>query len=59
MRARSAQYVNEIISLTVLVLMVVALAAGQVRAGAPDVRELGDADNGVISLEASFRQKGE
>lgn len=59
MRGRSAQYLNEIVSLTVLVLMILALAAGQVRSGTPDVREFGDADNGVISLESSFRRKGE
>lgn len=63
MRARSTQYLNEIVSLTVLALMVLALAAGQARSDTRDARVLGDAvgndDNGVISLEVSFRRKGE
>jgi hypothetical protein len=63
MRARSTQYRNEIVSLTVLALMVLALAAGQVRSDTRDALALGEAvgndDNGVISLEVSFRRKGE
>lgn len=59
MRERSTQYLNEIVSLTVLALMVLALVAGQVNSEPRDVRELGDANNGVISLEISFRRKGE
>ncbi len=59
MRARGAKHVNDIVSLTVLALMVLALAAAQARSDTRDVREFGTADNGVISLEISFRHNGE
>ena len=59
MRVRSSQYLNEIVSLTLLALMILALAAGQGRLPDEDVREFRDADSGVINLEVSFRHKGE
>lgn len=59
MRLKSPQYANEIVSLTVLALMVIALVAGRGHSEARDVSELRTADNGVISLETSFRRKGE
>lgn len=59
MRVRGSQYLNEIVSLTLLALMILALAAGQGRVPDEDVREFREADNGVINLEVGFRRKGE
>lgn len=59
MRTKAAQFMNEIISLTVMLLMCVALVFGRVNAGsehAADVR-----DDGALSLriDVSFRHEGE
>ena len=62
MRARLAQHTNDVVSLTVLMLMSIALIAGQAGAAQHGVAEplLEDAEHVlVIDIEVSFRQRGE
>ena len=62
MRSRAAQYLNEIVSLTFMGLMILALVAGQAiatpQAEVPAVDA--PAEPGlVIEIDFSFRQQGE
>ncbi len=62
MRARLAQYSNDIFSLTILMLMSIALIAGQAGAAQHGATEplLDDAAHVlVIDIDVSFRQRGE
>ena len=57
MQGKVAQYLNEIVSLTIMALMIVALVSAQ-RAPLADAGALGPVD--VVVLEDfSFRQAGE
>ncbi len=62
MRARIAQYANDIISLTILMLMSIALIAGQAGAAQQRAAEPVLEDHEpvlVIDIDLSFRQHGE
>lgn len=59
MRATISKYLNDIISLTVMVLMLAALIAGQAGAGEHDSPEAMDEHALAIDIDFSFRQKGE
>ena len=62
MRARIAQHTNDVISLTILMLMSIALIAGQARAAQHRAAEpvLDEPEHVlVIDIDLSFRQQGE
>ena len=62
MRATLAQYTNDIVSLTILALMSIALIAGQAGATQPVAGEPTEVDAVpvlVIDVTLSFRQEGE
>jgi hypothetical protein len=62
MRARLAQYTNDIVSLTIMALMSIALIAGQAGATQHADSEANDADAVrvvLINADLSFRQEGE
>ncbi len=62
MRARLAQHTNDVISLTILMLMSIALIAGQAgaaqRGAAEPLLEVAEHVL-VINIDVSFRQRGE
>ena len=59
MRAQVAQYLNEIISLSILALMSLALIAGQAGAAPQEGPELTEVPALVIEVDLSIRHKGE
>jgi len=62
MRATLAQYTNDIVSLTVLALLSIALIAGQADATQRVARESTEGDAArvlVIDVDHRFRQEGE
>ena len=57
MRLRVAQYLNEVVSLSFMVLMIIALIAGQANTTAR-AKEESHADP-IAEITLSFRQQGE
>ena len=62
MQARATQFLNEIISLIIMALMIVALVAGQA-AATPRATAIDDVQSNpagqVVNADFSFRHKGE
>jgi hypothetical protein len=59
MRATISKYLNDILSLTVMVLMIAALIAGQAGARQHDSLEAQPERALAVDIDFSFRQKGE
>jgi len=59
MRARASQYLNEIISLTFMLLLGLALVAGQADALMPAEPATAESHVLAIDIDVSFRHKGE
>ncbi|MDH3746716.1 MAG: hypothetical protein OER97_00810 [Gammaproteobacteria bacterium] len=59
MRAQASQYLNEIISLTIMLLLGLALVAGQAEALMPAETAAADSHILAIDIDVSFRHKGE
>ena len=59
MQTRVAQYLNEIVSLTMLALLVVAFVAGQLGEAQQAIAAADSANDVVAELSLSIRQQGE